>query len=100
LLVTRLTRPASRETLQSFYDKIRPFPGGWRAAVRVDAYDRDDSLPAAFLSWFLGMTVVYSALFGTGFLLYGRTIPGVLCAATVVIAAIGLIRVVPRVRFQ
>ena len=100
LLVTRLTRPASRETLQSFYDKIRPFPGGWRAAVRVDAYDRDDSLPAAFLSWFLGMTVVYSALFGTGFFLYGRTIPGVLCAATVVIAAIGLIRVVPRVRFQ
>ncbi len=97
LLVTLFTRPANRETLQSFYDKIRPFPGGWRAAVSVDAYDRDDSLPAAFLSWFLGMAVVYSALFGTGFLLYGRSIPGLVCVTIVVIAAAGLLKVAPRV---
>ncbi len=97
LLVTLFTQPASRETLQSFYDKIRPFPGGWRAAVSVDAYDREDSLPAAFLSWFLGIAVVYSALFGTGFLLYGRTMPGLVCVVVVVVAAAGLLRVVPRV---
>ncbi len=99
LLVTYLTRPAAPATLQAFYDLIRPFGRGWRAAVRLRP-DADDSPAAALASWFLGCVVVYGTLFGTGFLLYGKVVPGVACAFVAVIAAVGLFRTMAKVRFE
>ena len=98
--VTLATYPADRATLQSFYDRIRPFSRGWRAAVDVGSADIGDSMPAAFLCWFLGCLVVYAALFGTGFFIYGRPGLGAFCAVLVVGAALGLFRALPRVGFQ
>jgi Na+/proline symporter len=100
LAVTLATYPADRATLQSFYDRIRPFGRGWRAAVDVGPADTGDSMPAAFLCWFLGCVVVYAALFGTGFFIYGRPGPGAVCAVLVVGAAAGLFRALPRVGFK
>ena len=34
--MTFLTAPEKRETLQTFYDKIRPMGKGWRRVVTVD----------------------------------------------------------------
>ena len=100
LVVTYLTPTSDVEVLQSFYDKIRPYRRGWKAAVRTDpADDGRESISASFLCWFLGCLVVYSALFGTGFLLYGRVIPGVACIAVLVVAAVSLFRALPRVHF-
>ena len=98
--VTLVTYPADRATLQSFYDRIRPFGRGWRAAVDVGLADTGDSMPAAFLCWFLGCMVVYAALFGTGFFIYGRPELGSFCAVLVVAAATGLFRTLPRVGFK
>jgi solute:Na+ symporter, SSS family len=97
--VTLLTPPAATATLQSFYDQIRPFGHGWRKVVRTQAVEQD-SPAAAFACWFLGCVVVYGALFGTGFLLYGRTGPGVLCVAAALLGALGLFRMLPRVTFE
>jgi hypothetical protein len=43
---------------------------------------------------------VYGALFGTGYLLYGRAGLAAFCIGLTVIAAIGLFRMVPRVGFE
>ena len=100
VLVTLLTPPASSEKLQSFYDKIHPFDRGWRAAVDTTRTGGSESITAAFLSWFLGCAVVYGALFGVGFFIYGNTLSGVMCTVMVVAAAASLFRTIPRVGFS
>jgi Na+/proline symporter len=99
VLVTFLTQPTETATLQAFYDRIRPFGHGWRKVVRTKPIE-DDSLAAAVACWFLGCVVVYSALFGTGFLLYGQAVVGGICVAVAVVAAFGLFRMLPRVTFE
>ena len=58
-------------------------------------------VPAAFsaaaLAWFLGCLAVYSALFGTGYVLYGRVGIGVALLAVALGGAVGILRLLPRV---
>ncbi|HSM59419.1 MAG TPA: hypothetical protein VK849_01425, partial [Longimicrobiales bacterium] len=100
LSVTLLTRPAARETLQSFYDRIRPLGPGWAGAgIRLlNPSERgDETLSAAFLAWFLGCVVVYGALFGTGSALYGDAAVAGACLGASAMAAVGLVRLLPRI---
>ncbi|HEY6670382.1 MAG TPA: hypothetical protein VI075_05555, partial [Methyloceanibacter sp.] len=98
--VTLLTAPTDRAMLQSFYDRIRPYPAGWRRAVDTSGRkESGDDLAAGFLAWFLGCVAVYAALFATGYLLYGRLEIGLLCATTAIASAYGLKRVIPKVGF-
>ena len=92
-----LTPPTDRETLLAFYRKVRPAGPGWRE-IRAESgvTAAPDSLPQALLGWVLGCTFIYAALFGTGSFLYGRTAQGVFWLVCFVIAAGGLLRLVPR----
>ncbi len=98
--VTLVTPPASRETLQGFYDKIQPLGKGWRRVVDVGSGPRDaESITAAFLAWFLGCVLVYAALFATGYLLYGQVLAGVAALAISAAAGVWLFRLLPRLGF-
>jgi hypothetical protein len=55
---------------------------------------------AAFLCWFLGCVVIYAALFGTGYVLYGKGPLGIACLVVAGAAAWGLFRTLPRVGFE
>ena len=57
-------------------------------------------MSAAFLCWFLGVAVIYAALFGTGYVLYGKQLPGIACLVVAGLAAWGLFRTLPRVGFE
>ena len=98
--VTLLTPPAAEETLRTFYQEIRPFGKGWR---RVLALGPDDPGPetggvaAGFLGWFLGLTAVYSALFGIGYILYGNVGLGLACLGLAGAAMAGIFRVLPKI---
>jgi len=98
LTVTLLTPTTDKATLQAFYDKIRPFNFGWRGAVETGPVE--GSFSAAMMSWFLGCVVVYSALFGTGYFLYGRPLLGAMFMVVVVLAATGIFRNLQRVGFE
>jgi len=100
LVVTFLTPPTDRATLQAFYDRIRPMGPGWKAAVTTRPPNPGESVSAAFLCWFLGVAVIYAALFGTGYLLYGNTLPAIVCLVVAAVAAWGLFRTLPRVGFE
>jgi hypothetical protein len=98
LTVTLLTPATDRATLQAFYDRIRPFNRGWRRAVETGP--AEGRLTAALSCWFLGCAVVYAALFGTGFALYGRVEVATACFVIVAIAAVALFRKLPQVGFE
>ncbi|MCG8469157.1 MAG: Na+:solute symporter [Gemmatimonadetes bacterium] len=99
LAVTFVTRPTDAATLQAFYDRIRPFPRGWRGAVEVRE-GPTDNLSAAMLAWALGCVTVYAAMFATGMALYGRGAAAVGLGALAVAAGAGLFRTLPRIRFE
>jgi SSS family solute:Na+ symporter len=97
IAATLLTRPTDRATLVAFYRLVRPAGPGWRS-VRAEAgvEAAPDSIAHALLGWVLGIVAVYSALFGTGSFLYGRTPQALLFFGTFVVSAVALARLLPR----
>ena len=112
LVVTFLTPPVDTETLKDFHTRIQPLGKGWEAVVprkRGPAQDGDvdtsqdagqgGELAAGLLSWFLGCVMVYAALFGTGFLLYGNMVWGLASLILAAVAGWGVLKLLPRVGF-
>jgi len=97
IAVTFMTPTTDRATLQSFYDLIHPMGRGWDAAVTTDPTAQTGSLGAGLLCWFLGCVVVYSALFGTGYFLYGNLMAAALAFLVLALAAVSLFKLFPRV---
>ena len=99
--VTLVTPPAGRETLQAFYDRIQPMGKGWRRVVRVGDGSKDaGTITASFLAWFLGCVLVYAALFGTGYLLYGQFLWAALALGISAGAGVWLFRLLPRIGYS
>ena len=108
LVVTFLTPPVDTETLKDFHTRIQPLGKGWEAVAprkRGPAQDGDvdtgqgGELAAGLLSWFLGCVMVYAALFGTGFLLYGNMVWGLAGLILAAVAGWGVLKLLPRVGF-
>ena len=72
--VTFLTRPETKETLVSFYRRVRPGRTGW-GPVSVLAPEVVNAGAGWFdaLDWICGCALIYGALFGVGKLLLGET---------------------------
>jgi len=102
ITVTLLTPPTPTETLREFYKKIRPMGPGWQRAVGalVEQAPPTGDITAAFLAWFLGCVCVYSALFATGALLYGRLMTGLVFGGIVVLSGAALLRLLPRIAHE
>ena len=101
LTVTWLTPPADRETLQTYYDRIRPYGRGWCRVVDTSAgAPRAGGVAAGLAGWLLGCCAVYAALFATGYLLYGRPIAATAAGLVAALSVIGLFRLLPRVSFD
>ena len=98
LAVTYLTKPTDQAQLVAFYRKVRPAGPGWRA-IRAAAGGEGspDRLSLALLGWTLGCVLIYSALFGFGSFLYGRTAQALTFAVLFGVSALGLTRVLPLV---
>ena len=91
VVVTFLTRPTDPKTLRRFYLTVRPAGRGWSRFVGPEEMKGSrDSLSLSFLGWVLGCTFVYSTLFGTGALLYGHLVQGLLCLTVAIGAGFGL----------
>jgi solute:Na+ symporter, SSS family len=76
--VTYFTGPESRQTLESFYRRVRPGGPGW-AAISVPAGYGREPIPGgalAWSNWIAGIIAVYATLFGIGKLIFGDTALG------------------------
>ncbi len=72
LLVTFLTKPESQETLSAFYEKVYPGGPGWKNWNTADKNGDNVPLSRLLSQWIAGVVLVYSTLFGTGYLLFGN----------------------------
>ncbi len=99
LAVTFLTSPSSDATLRHFCRVARPGGPGWKPV-----YDRaeaeGDPLPEAAKEWTLplgiacmvaGCFAVYSALFATGYWLYGNYVPAAVLTVIALAASVFLV---------
>ena len=94
-LATTLLGPSTdAATLERFYTLVRPAGPGWRPiAERSGITGARDSLSQALLGWVLGCAFVYSGLFGTGSLLYGRMPQFAMWLVVFIVSGVGLSRV-------
>ncbi len=90
---TMLAAPTDRATLVRFYELVRPSGPGW-AKVRAESavQPAPDSLAQGVLGWVCGCSFVYSALFGTGSLLYGRAPQFYMWLAVFIVSGLGMWR--------
>lgn len=77
ILVALFSKPTDEQTLISFYKKINPGGPGWKYIARkVEEQNGKKSeewdVPLAILSMITGSLGVYSALFATGYWIYGN----------------------------
>ncbi|MFB6099164.1 MAG: sodium:proline symporter, partial [Salinibacter sp.] len=93
LAATFLTRPTSPETLDEFYRTVHPGGPGWGpVAERNPDVEPDSGLGRLALDWLVGVVLVYSTLFGTGYLILGWPLWGFACVAVALSAAVYLWR--------
>ena len=93
--VTLVTPPTEEATLRRFYELTRPAGPGWSTIRRGTSLPLSpDSFPQMLLGWTAGVTFVYSGLFGTGNLIYGRTGAAIVCGIAFLISGILLVRLV------
>ena len=91
------------EVLISFYRKVHPPGPGWKA-VRAqagigaaEAAADAAHVPLALAGWFLGCTLIWSALFTVGNFLYGRTGYALFLLVICLASGSALIRVIQRI---
>ena len=90
-----------RAVLVDFYRKINPPGPGWApiraiAGVSVIAPGAAASLPIAMVGWVAGCAAIWSALFATGSVLYGRWPQAALLSVVFAVSAIALAWVMRR----
>jgi Na+/proline symporter len=92
-----LTAPTDRATLRKFYSLARPAGPGWRD-IRAECPDTEspDDMSAAAIGWLAGIALVYGSLFGSGFLLLGQPVAGVVWVVVAVAGGVVLARMLPR----
>ncbi len=99
LAVTFLSRPTDLETLARFCRLTRPGGPGWKKIVaRLESQGVEGpltdpvwSVPQGILCIVLGCGLVYGALFGTGYWLYGNYLPAIVLTAVAISSAILLL---------
>ena len=78
--VTFLTPAESDETLMGFIKKVRPHLFGFKAVIKRNKVQPEDIKTSNFSkelsAMFAGIFMVYAALFGTGFWIYGMWLEG------------------------
>ena len=100
LIATFVTQPESKEVLQSFYRKIQPGGPGWAKVVTEAKADNVEiittsekwNVPSGIKAMLLGVTLVYSLMFATGYWIYGRTTLAMILSAVAVVSGFLLIK--------
>ena len=76
LTVTFITPADDNETLINFYKKTKPGGPGWSFIKKLDNIDNQEQkwiVPSGILCMIFGSLMIYSALFSTGYFIYGFT---------------------------
>ena len=99
VIATFVTKPESKEVLQSFYKKIQPGGPGWSKVIKEAKEDNIDidagekwSVPSGITAMLLGVVLVYSMMFATGYWIYGRTTSALILTGMAILSGFLLIK--------
>ena len=99
LIVTLLTRPEPRATLDAFYKKVRPAGPGWGVIARESGIEPvRGELSRNALAWAAGVVMVYSIMFTTGAVIFHNPRQIVIFGGALVVSATVLVVVMRRER--
>jgi len=93
--VTFMTKPESDATLRSFYKKIQPGGPGWAKVVSKATLDNEViknpnekwSVPSGIGAMVLGVILVYTIMFATGYWIYGDTALALILSGVAIVSA-------------
>jgi len=94
LLVTFMTKPDDDQKLIEFYKKTRPGGPGWKRIVNLPdfknekGYNKTWAVPRGILCMLVGCLAIYSALFSTGYFIYGELNLGLILLSSTIIFSI------------
>ncbi len=94
LLVTFMTKPDDDQKLIEFYKKTRPGGPGWKRIVNLPdfknekVYNKTWAVPRGILCMLVGCLAIYSALFSTGYFIYGELYLGIIMLSSTIIFSI------------
>ncbi len=106
IISTFITKPESKEVLQSFYKKTQPGGPGWTKVIddaKADGVEIVDSkegwsVPSGIIAMLIGCTLIYSAMFATGYWIYGDYNLALTLTVTAVISAFLLIKMWKKIK--
>ncbi|MDX1462945.1 MAG: sodium:solute symporter family protein [Marinirhabdus sp.] len=91
--VTLLTRPTNTKTLAEFYNTVTPYGNGWKPFKKIAKQQNieikrtNDVFTIELASMLLGIVFVYTALFATGYIIYGNILGATILIAIAIISA-------------
>ena len=94
LIVTFATKPDDDQKLIEFYKKTRPGGPGWKRIVNLPdfknkkGYNKTWAVPRGILCMLVGCLAIYSALFSTGYFIYGELYLGLILLSSTIIFSI------------
>jgi len=103
--VTFMTKPTDHKTLASFFNLVKPYGNGWNKfkkiakTEKIDLKEGTGRLSIDILAMFLGIIIVYSALFSIGMFIYGNTSNGVILLTVTVLSSILLKKTWKKIEF-
>jgi Na+/proline symporter len=94
IVVTYATPKETEETLQKFYNKIKPGGPGWKKqAAASSSTDKKWTVPSGILAALLSAVLIYSVMFSVGNLIYGNTTKALSLFALALAMLVWLLRV-------
>ena len=107
VVVTLLTSPSDKSTLNEFYKITQPGGPGWNKVVsdaKQDGIDLDTekrawNVPTGILCMLVGSVGIYGALFSTGYFIYGEYTEGSILFTVTILAFIILRKLMKKLMF-
>ena len=96
--VTFMTKPDDDETLIKFYEKTNPGGPGWKrikniSKLRSKSEEKEWIVPRGILCMIFGCFAIYSALFSTGYFIYGELSNGFIFLISTIIFSFILFKI-------
>lgn len=97
---TFMTKPESKDVLNSFYKKIQPGGPGWEKVVidakadNIEIVNPNEkwSVPSGIGAMVLGCVLIYTCMFATGYWIYGETTKGIIFTGIALVAGVLLVK--------
>lgn len=105
ILATFLTKPESEEVLINFVKTVHPGGPGWKKVVELSGDTSIETqkkwdLPYSLLNVFLGCVAIYSALFSSGYFIYGNVAFGLLLGSIFFFSVFLMIKTWPKLNLE